>query len=147
MIDTNRRVFLKRAGVASLFPLLPLTVLAGPPENKGKKSKKKGHPNESSSDDISKLVKAGISVAVARDLFRGVGGVPGSYKPLPPGIRKNLARGKPIPPGIAKTRLPGGYVSKLPHYPGYEWVGAGLDLLLVQTASGVIADTLFDVFR
>ena len=31
-------------------------------------------------------------------------------------------------------------------YPGYEWVGAGMDLLLVQAATGVIADVLIDVF-
>lgn len=147
MTDTDRRAFLKWAGAAGLLPCLPLTALAAPPENKGKKAKNKDRPHGSSPDDISGLITAGISVAAARDLFRGAGGVPGSYKPLPPGIRKNLARGKPIPPGIAKTRLPGGYTGRLPQYPGYEWLGAGLDLLLVQTASGVVADVLFDVFR
>lgn len=62
---------------------------------------------------------------------------------LPPGIRKNLARGKPLPPGIARkldSRLPG----RLPHYDGYEWQRAGTDLLLV-IATGVIQEVQHDV--
>jgi len=147
MATVSRRVFMKRVGAAGILYLLPSAATAAPPEGKGNKTKKKDHPHSDDSEKISTLVTAGISVAAARDLFRGTGGIPGSYKPLPPGIRKNLARGKPIPPGIAKTRLPVTYMGKLPHYPGYEWLGAGLDLLLVQTASGIIADVLIDVFR
>jgi len=64
------------------------------------------------------------------------------YKPLPPGIRKNLARGKPIPPGLAYNRLPPAYVATLPYYQGYEWRGYGADLVLVSIVSGVIADVL-----
>ena len=143
----NRRTFIALAGAASVACLLPPATIAAPPEGKGNNNKKKDNPHSNDSANSSALVSAGISVAAARDLFRSTGGSPGSYKPLPPGIRKNLARGKPIPPGIAKTRLPGPYVGQLPHYPGYEWLGAGLDLLLVQTASGLIADVLIDVFR
>ena len=66
------------------------------------------------------------------------------YKPLPPGIRKNLARGKPIPPGLAYKRLPPAYIATLPHYQGYEWRGYGADLVLVSVVSGVIADVLLD---
>ncbi|WP_085583779.1 MULTISPECIES: anti-virulence regulator CigR family protein [unclassified Pseudomonas] len=63
---------------------------------------------------------------------------------LPPGIQKNLARGKPLPPGIAKkldSRLSG----RLPHYEGYEWQQAGTDLLLVTIATGLIYEVLHDV--
>ena len=35
-------------------------------------------------------------------------------KSLPPGIAKNLARGKPLPPGIAKTRVPDDLIRRLP---------------------------------
>ena len=90
---------------------------------------------------------AGISITTARELFRDSGGKFGSYKPLPPGIRKNLARGKPIPPGIARTRLSGDYIGRLPRHYGYNWEGVGTDLLLVQATSGLIADVLVDVFR
>jgi hypothetical protein len=33
---------------------------------------------------------------------------------LPPGIAKNVARGKPLPPGIAKRALPAGLIAAAP---------------------------------
>ncbi|RZS80965.1 anti-virulence regulator CigR family protein [Pigmentiphaga kullae] len=91
------------------------------------------------------LVRAGITVSLARDYasdYRAVG-----YGPLPPGIRKNLARGKPLPPGIAKKAVPSDMLARLPVYPGYEWRVAGTDLILVSLATLVVADVLADVFR
>lgn len=61
---------------------------------------------------------------------------------LPPGIAKNLARGKPLPPGIAKRYLPQGLLAQLPPRPGYEWVTAGRDILLVDVVAAVIVDLL-----
>ena len=66
------------------------------------------------------------------------------YKPLPPGIRKNMARGKPIPPGLAYNRLPAPYIATLPYYKGYEWRGYGSDLVLVSISTAIIADVLID---
>ncbi|MNJ46663.1 hypothetical protein D3C77_417980 [compost metagenome] len=60
---------------------------------------------------------------------------------LPPGIQKNLARGKPLPPGIAK-KLDGRLLGHLPHYDGYEWQQAGTDLILVAIATGIIYEVL-----
>jgi hypothetical protein len=63
---------------------------------------------------------------------------------LPPGIAKNLARGKPLPPGIAKnfdTRLLG----QLPRYDGYEWQQVGRDMILVTIATGIIYEVLRNV--
>ncbi|MER0044597.1 MULTISPECIES: anti-virulence regulator CigR family protein [unclassified Pseudomonas] len=60
---------------------------------------------------------------------------------LPPGIQKNLARGKPLPPGIAK-KLDGRLLGQLPRYDGYEWMQAGVDLILVAVATGVIYEVL-----
>lgn len=90
------------------------------------------------------LVYAGISAALAREyaLDYGFGG----YSALPPGIRKNLARGKPLPPGIAKKMVPGSMLGRLPRHPGYEWRIAGTDLILVSVATAVVADILYDVF-
>ena len=68
-------------------------------------------------------------------------------KPLPPGIRKNLARGKPLPPGIARKRLPEPYMTLLPSRPGYEWRAYGTDLVLVAPASGLVAHVMVDVLR
>ncbi|MCP4328040.1 MAG: RcnB family protein [Alphaproteobacteria bacterium] len=70
----------------------------------------------------------------------------GAVKPLPPGIAKNLARGKPIPPGIAKTRFPNGLTSQLPYYQGYEWTMAGNDVLLIAQATNVIVDLFKNSF-
>jgi Ni/Co efflux regulator RcnB len=65
---------------------------------------------------------------------------------LPPGIRKNLARGKPLPPGIAK-RVDGPLARDLPYYPGYEWTVAGDDALLIDSTTRVIVDIIDNVLR
>ncbi|MYN14409.1 hypothetical protein GSY71_14805 [Pusillimonas sp. TS35] len=90
------------------------------------------------------LIRAGITLATARS-YASEYGYHG-YSPLPPGIRKNLARGKPLPPGIAKKLVPGPMLARLPHYDGYEWRIAGRDLILVALGTAIIADVLFDVF-
>ena len=67
-------------------------------------------------------------------------------KGLPPGIAKNLQRGKPLPPGIAKQALPTGLVGLLPPAPkGYERVVLSGKILLVETATQIIQDVLEDV--
>lgn len=68
----------------------------------------------------------------------------GPAQSLPPGIRKNLARGKPLPPGIAK-RFDNRLLGKLPHYDGYEWRQVGTDVVLVALASGLIYEILDNV--
>lgn len=65
---------------------------------------------------------------------------------LPPGIRKNLQRGKPLPPGIAKQQLDPRLVSRLPYHEGYEWLRVGTDLVQVSISTRVINDVLNDVF-
>ncbi len=96
---------------------------------------------------MSSLTTAGITAAVARQYALDSGIKTGGYKPLPPGIQKNLARGKPLPPGIAKKSAPSGMISQLPRHPGYEWQMAGVDLVLVQAGTAIVADVLKDVFR
>jgi len=67
-------------------------------------------------------------------------------KGLPPGIEKNLARGKPLPPGIAKQYLPDGLIKTLPAAPkGYERIIVDGKVLLVEIATQVIHDILMDV--
>ena len=66
-------------------------------------------------------------------------------KGLPPGIAKNLARGKPLPPGIAKQYLPDGLRKLLPTPPhGYERVIIDGRVLLIEIATRVIHDILVD---
>ena len=68
----------------------------------------------------------------------------GPAQSLPPGIRKNLARGKPLPPGIAK-RFDNRLLGRLPHYEGYEWRQVGTDVVLVTLATGLIYEVLSNV--
>ncbi|OJT49337.1 MULTISPECIES: anti-virulence regulator CigR family protein [Pseudomonas] len=83
------------------------------------------------------------------DILSSVGIYRGQYwnpgPPLPPGIQKNLARGKPLPPGIAK-KLDGRMLEHLPRYDGYEWRQAGTDLILVALATGLIYEVLNGAF-
>ncbi|WP_062381541.1 anti-virulence regulator CigR family protein [Pseudomonas abietaniphila] len=78
-----------------------------------------------------------------------IGGSRDYWRPgpaLPPGIQKNLARGKPLPPGIAK-KLDGRLLGQLPRYEGYEWQQAGTDLILVALATGLIYEVLNGAFE
>ena len=69
----------------------------------------------------------------------------GEKKGLPPGIAKNLERGKPLPPGIAKRDLPHGLDSSLPDVDdGYERTVVGNDVVLVEIDTGKIADIITD---
>ena len=83
--------------------------------------------------------------SIDRGIILGVlGGYRDYWNPgpaLPPGIQKNLVRGKPLPPGIAK-KLDSRLLGRLPHYDGYEWRQAGTDLILVAIATGIIYEVL-----
>jgi len=106
-----------------------------------------GGPNGKTGNSDSSSVTlrfAGITVSTARTYAHEYG--LSGYSQLPPGIRKNLARGKPLPPGIAKKMVRGPMLARLPAYPGYEWRIAGSDLVLVAIATAVVADVLIDVF-
>ncbi|MDT8877981.1 anti-virulence regulator CigR family protein [Halomonas saccharevitans] len=65
---------------------------------------------------------------------------------LPPGIRKNLARGKPLPPGIAKNFDPR-LRRELPYYEGYEWRRVGADAVLVDITNDIIREVIHDILR
>jgi len=135
--------------LALLFALSSLAtpLAAAPPENKAG-GNKAGSELKAGADGldvgVSGRIDVGISFGDARRLAEQHG-LTGA-KPLPPGIRKNLARGKPMPPGIQKTRMPDGFISQLPHYAGHEWRQAGGDLVLVASGSLVISDILEGVF-
>lgn len=132
-------------------------VLADPPPGKGNPNKSsqgnsgqgqgQGQDNQKNngSDQAVNLVTAGITILAARNLALNAGLT--GYSPLPPGIAKNLARGKPLPPGIAKKYVPGPLLGQLPYYPGYEWMVAGTDLILVAIGTAIVADILKNVFQ
>lgn len=117
--------------------------IAAPPAGKGKSEKhEKGDVSEPSGSGL--LVTAAITFEQARHL--AVSNNYTGYGALPPGIRKNLGRGKPLPPGIAKKAVPGPLLAQLPKHPGYEWQICGSDLVLVAVATAIIADVLVGVF-
>lgn len=66
---------------------------------------------------------------------------------LPPGIAKNLERGKPLPPGIAKRYPPQPLLERLPPRPGCDWMLVGPHVVLVARDTGLIIDIAFDVFH
>jgi Ni/Co efflux regulator RcnB len=68
----------------------------------------------------------------------------GAPSALPPGIRKNLARGKPLPPGIAR-RMDDRLLAALPRYDEYEWRQVGRDVVLVAITTGVVEAILRNV--
>lgn len=64
---------------------------------------------------------------------------------LPPGIAKNLARGKPLPPGIAKKQLPAPLATELPAREGLEISIFG-DRIVLLEASGLVVDVISGIF-
>lgn len=145
---------LKKAGkialaVSVVFSLAVSPVMADPPAGRGKPGKgqkHKKHDRRKKDDTLAvSLVYAGITAEQARRWARDYRYT--GYKALPPGVAKNLARGKPLPPGIAKKAVPPDMLRHLPRHAGYEWRMAGTDLILVAMATGVVADVLSGVFR
>ncbi|HDF2326648.1 TPA: hypothetical protein PC537_000164 [Morganella morganii] len=96
-------------------------------------------------DNHYRQYKKDLTYAQARWLASKSGLV--GYHSLPPGIAKNLARGKPLPPGIAKRAVPAHMRDRLPHYPGYEWKIAGDDLVLIALSTAVVTYIINDVFE
>lgn len=146
---SKSRIILSIAALIWGAFLFTATLQADPHKNKGKSGKAKSEVRVDGIGlnvdfGISGMITAGISIGDARNLASSHG-ISGG-KPLPPGIRKNLARGKPMPPGIQKSRMPGSFIDELPHHDGYEWQQAGTDLVLVVTGSLVISDILEGVF-
>ena len=90
-------------------------------------------------------VTVGISVGRARELaiIHQLTGM----RSLPPGIRRNLARGKPLPPGIARHLVPNRMRVELPVVAGHEWRIAGRDLILIALGTLVVMEILEDVFE
>lgn len=145
------------AVVAALsFSLFTAPVMANPGNGNGHGNSgdhgNKGNGNGKASDDHGSRknygkpdhVDSDISYSDARRIAVSLGFT--GYKSLPPGIAKNLARGKPLPPGIAKKVVPGSMLNQLPYYPGYEWRAVGNDLVLVALSTAIVTSIINGVF-
>ncbi|KAB0873868.1 anti-virulence regulator CigR family protein [Cronobacter muytjensii] len=116
--------------------------------NNGKSAdnKEKKNANASGRKNYGKPdnVDADISFSRARSLAVNYGLT--GYDSLPPGIAKNLARGKPLPPGIAKKSVPASMLNELPYYPGYEWKMVGDNLVLIALSTALVTAVINNVF-
>ncbi|MBM3482189.1 MAG: hypothetical protein FJX66_02690 [Alphaproteobacteria bacterium] len=115
-------------------------------KGKGKGKHGRSHDDHHTSDHHAGAVITAGEITIIYDYVRRYGAADfGPPQGLPPGIAKNLARGKPLPPGIAKRYLPQRLVSTLPARPGYEWIVVDRDVLLVAVATAIIVGVLTDV--
>jgi Ni/Co efflux regulator RcnB len=146
-------------GVASLALLLSSGLLQADPGNgKGNSHNDKGNSSESANnkgqknagsrqnkdDDFQQHYDNDVERILR--IFTDNQGQYGQIDSLPPGIRKNLARGKPLPPGIAKKMNPD-FARQLPNYQGYEWRQVGSDAALVDITTGIVREIMRDVLR
>lgn len=143
----KRPLVLLAAGVLALSALQP--ALAGNHDNKGHghgKGKDKDRGGAEAGDVVLDLAITAAEIAIIAAYIDEFGLAPfgGAPQGLPPGIAKNLARGKPLPPGIAKRYLPGNLLSRLPARPGYDWLVVDNDILLVVAGTALIVDILAD---
>ncbi len=126
-----------------VLPLALALVLAGladaQPNNRNK-----GHGNHH--DRTVEGVSISFGLVGEREIRTYFQANPMTAQSLPPGIAKNLARGKALPPGIAKRALPSGLLTRLPSYPGHEVIIVDRDVILVDIATQVIVDILTRVF-
>jgi hypothetical protein len=124
--------------LALVVACLALPVLAAPKSDSHGKGQQGTEKGASSSAFTSTERDAIVSYFQAH---------PTAPQQLPPGIAKKVARGKPLPPGIAKKSLPQDLNAALPARAGYERVVVGSDVLLVDTATQLVADVLHSVLR
>lgn len=113
----------------------------GPPSGKGPgvKHERPTHDGRDTGDRLLDATFAAVEINLIQEYF---GTRNYQTSSLPPGIAKNLARGKPLPPGIAKKALPADLQGRLPGRHGYDRLIVGNDVLLVEAATGVIVDIL-----
>ncbi|HEV8195540.1 MAG TPA: hypothetical protein VGP87_02780 [Gemmatimonadales bacterium] len=66
--------------------------------------------------------------------------------PLPPGIARQIARGKPLPPGLARRPLPRELVVLVPPpEPGYDYAIVGNQIVMLDV-QGLVVDIQIDIF-
>lgn len=138
-MNTQFRIMLTRSTLAfTLMTALATQGVSAAPkhDHPGKQAEAK-HGDVSVSGPSIDIGRVRIVLGQNRDLIAPT-------TALPPGIAKNLARGKPLPPGIAKN-FDSRVSNQLPHYDGYEWKQIGTDVVLVAIATGIVYEVLRNV--
>lgn len=154
MRRTPTRRSLLAFGAAALLAAQPGLALASSHKDKSKPAGAGGGQPGSSDEE---LILRGAEILteafltdgekrIIRDSFSG--GYPQGFKkpkPIPPGIKKKLARGGTLPPGIAKTRMPDSVLSRLPRRDGQEILFIDRDVYLIQKSTELVLDVLENV--
>ncbi|MEQ9489926.1 MAG: anti-virulence regulator CigR family protein [Alphaproteobacteria bacterium] len=122
-----------------------------------KSDKAKGHGNKSNAQTTEERVEDEVIDEVLDGIFgendreiiqRYVKDHGIKSKGLPPGIAKNLERGKPLPPGIAKRFLPSDLEGRLPKLrDGLERIIVGDDVTIIEEGTRIVVDILRDVLK
>ncbi|HET7738762.1 MAG TPA: hypothetical protein VFK32_09335 [Tepidiformaceae bacterium] len=124
---------IKRLGLALLI-VMSLPALAEAQSGRGK-GKEAGKSAAAKADARG----SDVEIRIIREYY----GEPSrKLKPLPPGMYKNLGRGKPVPPGILRTRFPELLEARMPRREGASWWIAGDQVLLVDSNNRIV-----DFFR
>lgn len=149
MNSRHRTVLARALLISALVCAMPSVVLAQGRGN-GRGNGNSGGPAQEEAGVAAAASFAGVtlSVELKTQIREYYAAHPvGNVEALPPGIRRNLARGKPLPPGIAKKVAPPALAASIPLRDGYELVEVGLDVFLVEVATNVVHDVLMDVIR
>jgi hypothetical protein len=131
------RMITDRFGAAAMALSL---FLAAPAFAQGNSKGRGENAKGASASQAATVARVGdVEIKIIRDYFAA-----GKTKlhPLPPGIARNLARGKPLPPGIAKKLPPSDLLRRLPSRSGARWIMAGDVVLLVD-----VTDVVIDIVR
>lgn len=129
----------------SLITLALATPLQAKPDNHSNQGHNKDRDRHQDTQHDQHDDYIDLDTQLIRSVFRDHQEYIDNRNSLPPGIRKNLARGKPIPPGIAKQIDPR-LNQRLPHYDGYDWRQAGEDAVLISVTTGIIEAIISNAF-
>jgi len=129
----NRTARISLAALAAVLILAPVVMAQGGRERP--RPREAAGQDQSSDNLFTAAEKREIRDWFAREKI--------AAEQLPPGIAKNLARGKPLPPGIAKKALPAELAGRFPRSPDFERLIVGTDVVLVK--SGIVVDILVGV--
>jgi hypothetical protein len=104
-------------------------------------------PPRAGSATITTVSLTSSDVSVIRAYYSGSNGEHGrrGNRGLPPGVAKNIERGKPLPPGLAKQAVPRDLLVRLPAPPsGLGYLVVAGKLLLVEAGTQIVRQILLD---
>ncbi|TVP90179.1 MAG: hypothetical protein EA348_06700 [Pseudomonadaceae bacterium] len=147
MRTSNSRPWLILGSLLLSASLVAPLTHAQPPHARGQAAERSTERTDSyrqGSDTYRRSERIDLDEALIRSVFREHREYLQPDQRLPPGIQRNLARGKPLPPGIAK-RFDGRVQQQLPRYEGYEWRQVGRDAVLVAATTGIVEAILENI--